>query len=269
MCQALGRTADDRVAGPHQRGQRLRCGAPARSASPAPSTTARRTAGRRAAGRRRGRRCRPRSHPRRSTSRARGSRRSRDPQLSTIGDRRVGHRLEPGREVLVELVVGQAGEQRLAQRRRVRREATPDGGEQAQLLRRLTLGEVDDVGAVEPAEVHGLVELGHQRVEHRRGEGDDGIAVDVRRPHAHRTNADRQPAGLIALHPAAADQRLHDDVQAALRRLEIAGELGERRRVALGQALEDLHRAHRRLGIALTRPVDHGSSRSSVAGSTP
>ena len=32
------------------------------------------------------------------------------PELAAIGDRRLGHRLEAGREVVVELVIGQAGE---------------------------------------------------------------------------------------------------------------------------------------------------------------
>ena len=93
--------------------------------------------------------------------------------------------------------------------------------------------------------MHGLVELGDEGVEHRSGEGDDRVSVDERRADAHGAHADGQATSLVALHPTTSDQCLHDDVEAALRCLEIAGEVGERGCVALGQSFEDLHRAHR------------------------
>ena len=101
--------------------------------------------------------------------------------------------------------------------------------------------------------MHRLVEFGDKGVEHWSGQGDDGIAVDEGSADAHRTHADGQATGVVALHPAPSDQRLHDDVDAALRCLEIASELGQRRCVALGQTFENLHRTHRRFGISLAR----------------
>ena len=191
-------------------------------------------------------------------------------QGAAVGDRLVGDRIEARRQVGVEIVVGQTGEQRLAQRRGVRRQPSADRREQPQLLGGLPLGEVHDVGAVESSEVHRLVEIGHQRVEHRRRQRHDRVAVDVGGADAHGPHPiDSRPAASRCTHPrrisvCTTTWRLLFGAPRSQR------EIGERRRPSLGETLEDLHGSHRRLGIALAArfhtgllPIDAaGASRS-------
>jgi hypothetical protein len=96
-------------------------------------------------------------------------------------------------------------------------------------VHRLALGGVDDVGAVEPSEVHGLLGGGCHLVEDGRGAGQHRVAVEVGRAHHERVDAELVDApGGVGLQPAPVDHGPQQRVEAAL------GDVEARRELQLG-----------------------------------
>ena len=97
---------------------------------------------------------------------------------------------ERRRDVLVAVGAEPLGQQRLAQRGGVGGQPPADPVGRADVLLGLAGGEVDDVGAVEPADVERLVEVLPQVVEERRDQRQVRVGVQIAGADQQRANAD-------------------------------------------------------------------------------
>ncbi len=113
-------------------------------------------------------------------------------------------------------------------------------------------GQVDDVGAVEPAEVERLVEILTQVVEERRDQRQIRVAVEIARSDEQRAHPDGvQRARRIGSHPALRDERAQQGVGAAARHVERVADLPQACRVVVtgGEVFEQLDGPYRRLHL--------------------
>src|SRR2546423_7344774 len=169
-----------------------------------------------------------------------------------------GQRAEVLRQHLPYLVVRALGEQRLAERRGVRRQPAPHAGHRPQVVLRLPGGQVDHVGAVEPGQVHGLRGGLGEPVQGLPRRPHDVVAVDVGGTDEQRAQADAvERAGAVGLHPAEVGQRAQQHVEAALGIAEVLLELRQAVQPPVpGEVLQQLHRPQRGLDRARARYLD-------------
>src|SRR3954452_4187692 len=142
-------------------------------------------------------------------------------------DRGRGVARHPGaREEGDDLLVREAREDRLADRSRVRPGAPPDLGEHPhEVLRRLDLGDVDDLVAVEGGQVDRLPELCHRGGHRRARPRTDPLGRIV--GQAHQPWAQGVLAGRLLAHVAEVDQGAHQPVDGGEGQVGLLGELRE------------------------------------------